>query len=163
MRLRVPTSGPGDRDCVTNPNLHFLSSPSLFPSALQIFQDTLGGFISQPLTLQILIFRQQSPRPAPKCTGEYECWPQRAQHAGPGDGRAVREPLDTDRHLAGFKTGCQVHRDGRVAESRVDDTTAVSVSSVSVSGLCGAHSAPCATIGACPGAWTHCLGHGPFS
>lgn len=52
----------------------FLSFLALFPLALQIFQDTLVRFISQPPIQQILIIHQRPPRPIQECTSKYESY-----------------------------------------------------------------------------------------
>lgn len=52
--------------------ISFLPLFSLFPLALQIFQDTLVRFISQPPIQQILIVHQRPPHQIQKCTSKYE-------------------------------------------------------------------------------------------
>lgn len=52
----------------------FLSFLALFPLALQIFQDTLVRFISQPPIQQILVVHQRPPRPIQECTSKYESY-----------------------------------------------------------------------------------------
>lgn len=52
--------------------IFFLPLFSLFPLALQIFQDTLVRFISQPPIQQILIVHQRPPHQIQKCTSKYE-------------------------------------------------------------------------------------------